>query len=341
MVITITDIGFGGEGVGRYEDQVVFVPFVSIGERVKVNIVKKNRRFLRAELIEVLEPSNQRVVPLCPYFKVCGGCHYQHLNYPEQLRLKEEQIRQILRRIGKIKEPSVLPILSSPESYYYRNRIVVHAEKGKIGFRAQDRKTLVDIKRCAIASEEVNEKLNLLRQRHFKTGHYSLREGDLPKTGFYQTNRYLLEKLREIVIESLPPAGNNLVEGYCGSGFFTVLAAKRFKKVVAVDTDARSIQQAPSLANVTWEKESIEITLLREKAEVLLVDPPREGLNEETLKILNQKPISTCVYVSCNPTTLARDIERLTPKYLLKSVQPIDLFPQTAHVEMVAILENN
>lgn len=339
MVVTITDVGFGGEGVGRHEDQVVFVPFVAVGEKVKVHVVKKNRRFLRAELVEVIEPSHQRVTPACPYFTVCGGCNYQHLNYQEQLRLKEEQIRQILKRIGKIQAPPVSPILASPESYYYRNRIVVHAEKGKIGFRARDGKTLVDIKRCAIASEEVNEKLKSLRQQNFRTGHYSLREDSLPPIGFYQTNRYLLEKLREVVIGSLPPSGASLMEGYCGNGFFTIQAAQRFKKVVAVDTDARSLQQAPALANVTWKQESIETTLARESAEVLLVDPTREGLNEETLNLLNQKSISTCVYVSCNPATLARDIHRLANKYVLKSVQPIDLFPQTAHIEMVAVLE--
>ena len=337
--ITITDIGFGGDGIGRYQDQVVFVPFVAIGERVKVKVIKQSRRFLKAELLEILDKSPHRAIPPCPYFFYCGGCHYQHLNYKEQVRLKEEQIRQLLKRIGQISQPPVQPIISSPEFYHYRNRIVVHAENGKIGFRARDGKRLIDVAQCAIASEEVNEKLKTLRQRNFKAGHYSLRENTLPQTGFYQTNCYLLETLRSIVLQSLPQQGECLLEGYCGSGFFTVLAAKRFKKVIAVDTDKRSIRQAPLLRNVKWEKFSLETVLFRENPDTLLLDPPREGLNEATIKLLGHKSVQHCVYVSCNPATFARDVQRMAHFLTLKSVQPLDLFPQTAHVEIVAVLQ--
>ena len=334
--LVITDIGFGGEGVGRYQNQVVFVPFVAQGEKVKVKIVQRNRNFLRAELIEILEKSNQRAIPSCPYFGQCGGCQYQHLVYAEQLRIKEEQIRQILKRIGKVESPYVLPIIGSPQSYGYRNRIVVHADQGRIGFRNLSGETLLDIQQCEIASEEVNQALTLLRQKRVKKGHFSLREKTLPHSGFYQTNRFLLEKLRDLVAQSLPEQANTLVEGYCGAGFFTASLAPRFQNIIAVDTNADSIRQAPTLANVVWRVENLETTLARERPDVLLVDPPREGLSQSVIDALNHKKIKQWVYVSCNPATLARDINRFSSSYTLEKIQPIDLFPQTAQVEIVA-----
>ncbi|MEZ5405560.1 MAG: TRAM domain-containing protein [Verrucomicrobiia bacterium] len=245
--LIITDIAFGGEGVARHEGIVVFVPFVMRGEKVRVTIEKKMRHFWRAKLIEVLEPSPHRITPPCPYFSRCGGCQYQHMTYTEQLRVKEEQVRQLLQRIGKIHEVSLLPTISSPESYGYRNRIVVHSDGRAIGFRGCDNETLLDIERCEIASEEVNQKLTALRTTSVPPGHYSLRENAVPQTGFYQTNRYLLDAFRQIVKQAMPTQGKFLFEGYCGNGFFTVAVANHFQKVVAVETNSDALSLAPSL----------------------------------------------------------------------------------------------
>src|ERR1700727_2390294 len=97
--LTIHDIAFGGEGVGRLEDFVVFVPFVLIGEVVEVEITEVKKRFARARLLRVVQSSPERVQPLCRYFGDCGGCQYQHIDYPAQLRLKYKQICDLFARM--------------------------------------------------------------------------------------------------------------------------------------------------------------------------------------------------------------------------------------------------
>src|SRR5689334_1440063 len=99
LTLTITDIAFGGEGVARHDDFVVFVPFVIVGEEVEVELTELKKSFARAKLLQVLRPSPERVVPACRYFGACGGCQYQHLAYDAQLRIKQKQIADLFQRI--------------------------------------------------------------------------------------------------------------------------------------------------------------------------------------------------------------------------------------------------
>src|SRR5687767_7281609 len=96
--VAIHDIAFGGEGVGRLGEFVVFVPFVAVGEDVEAEVTEVKKRFARAKLVKVLRPSALRVEPLCPYFGTCGGCQYQHVSYPQQLEIKHKQIVDLFLR---------------------------------------------------------------------------------------------------------------------------------------------------------------------------------------------------------------------------------------------------
>ena len=102
FTLTIHDIAFGGEGVGRVDDFVVFVPFVIVGETVEAEITEVKKNFARAKLLRVEKPSPERVAPECRYFGACGGCQYQHIAYAAQLRLKHKQIADLFERVGKI-----------------------------------------------------------------------------------------------------------------------------------------------------------------------------------------------------------------------------------------------
>ena len=128
LELVIEDLAFGGKGVARDKGKAVFVPFTIDGERVTAKIVREKKQFAEAELVEVLEPSPQRVLPECPYFGRCGGCSYQHISYEHQLELKARQVEQAMRRIGRLAEPPIHPMIPSPRPYGYRNRITVHAE---------------------------------------------------------------------------------------------------------------------------------------------------------------------------------------------------------------------
>src|ERR1051325_11828163 len=102
LTLKITDIAFGGEGVARLDEFGVFVPFVAPGETVEAEVTEVKKRFARAKLLRVVQPSPERVEPACPYFSDCGGCQYQHLSYPAQLQLKHKQIGDLFQRIGGV-----------------------------------------------------------------------------------------------------------------------------------------------------------------------------------------------------------------------------------------------
>src|SRR2546423_1486208 len=131
MMVTITDIAFGGEGVARWNDFVIFVPFVVTGEAVEVEIIEVKRRFARAKLIKVLAASPQRTTPLCRYFGECGGCQYQHIDYAVQLQIKHKQIADLFQRIGRIPADRIAPVIPCPQPYSYRNRIMIRSQWDK------------------------------------------------------------------------------------------------------------------------------------------------------------------------------------------------------------------
>ena len=147
--LKIEDVGFGGMGVGRESGKAIFVPYTIEGEFVSAEIVREKKQFAEAELVNVREPSPDRVQPQCPYFGRCGGCAYQHINYEHQLAIKWRQLRDVLQRIGKLKDVPMRPIIPSPEQYGYRNRITVHARQGVVGFFRRDSNRLIGSNRSA------------------------------------------------------------------------------------------------------------------------------------------------------------------------------------------------
>jgi 23S rRNA (uracil1939-C5)-methyltransferase len=346
--LVVEKIIFGGDGLARTAHGfIVFIPFSAEGERLRVRVVERKPHHARAEIVELLAPSMEREAPPCPYYGRCGGCQYQHLNYREECRLKERQVYEALTRVGKITEPTVLPMIPSPADYAYRNRITVHAESGRIGFRSVGGRELIDIRECLIARPEVNAELTRLRARQPADGHYSLRDSTVPQSGFFQANHALRDTLRNLVADSLPSHAATLLEAYCGGGFFTEVVAGRFDEVVAMDNDPRTLRDAHRLAlpNVSWHQADASLALpeeLRTRAGqdlAVLVDPPREGLPVRLTEALCLDPVPHLTYVSCDPATLARDARQLASRYRLVSVQPLDSFPRTAQIECVSVWE--
>ena len=138
-------------------------------------MVRDKKKFAEAELVCVETASPHRVEPRCPYFGRCGGCAYQHMAYEEQLRMKHNQVEQTLRRVGRLAEVPMRPIVAAPESYEYRNRIRVHAVGGVIGFYAHGSQALIDITHCPISTPEVNQSLARLRRGMLEDGDYTRR----------------------------------------------------------------------------------------------------------------------------------------------------------------------
>jgi tRNA/tmRNA/rRNA uracil-C5-methylase (TrmA/RlmC/RlmD family) len=186
--LDITTVAFGGDGIGRVDNFVVFVPFVIEGERVEVEIVEVKRRYATADLVRVITPSPRRVEPHCPYYMQCAGCQYQHIDYAHQIELKRSQIRDVFQRIGKIAEPPIEPVVGSPREYYYRNKIVVHGP-GKPGFWTMRGRSIIGIDQCPIAREEVNTKLAEVAQQSLENVHVTIRTNSEHEVWSYTETR--------------------------------------------------------------------------------------------------------------------------------------------------------
>ena len=147
--ITLTDMAHGGEALGRHDGQVVFIAGAIPGERVLARLTDVRKRFARADLVEVLEPSPERVKPPCRHFGVCGGCHWQHIRYEAQLGLKRQIVGAALGRIGGLLDAPVSPTIGMAEPWHYRNHVrFTIAPDGSLGFLAARSHQVVPIEEC-------------------------------------------------------------------------------------------------------------------------------------------------------------------------------------------------
>src|SRR6266496_1404312 len=360
--LEIEDIAFGGKGVGRENGKAVFVPYTIESETVSAEIVREKKQFAEAELVEVKERSPDRVEPQCPYFGRCGGCAYQHISYEHQLAIKWRQVRDALQRIGKLKDVPMRPIIPSQEQYRYRNRITVHAQDGVIGFFRRDSHRLIDIEHCPISRVEVNRALSELRGRpHVSDGHYTLRASANARV-FLQTNDAVARALRDLVVDLIPPNQQLLIDAYCGAGFFAKALLEKFERVIGIDWDRFAIEAARQNAtakeiyiagdvgtelkkvgavhpNRPASEHDVENGRLRSIAPTtLIIDPPAIGLSADVRKAIVDLAPTALIYVSCNPPTLARDLRDLQNNFTIDSVTPLDMFPQTAEIEVAVHL---
>ena len=363
--LKIQDLAFGGEGVGRIDELVVFVPFVITGETVEAEIIELKKNFARAKLLRVIEPSPDRVKPECRYFGACGGCQYQHIAYPAQLLAKHKQISDLFERVGKISAVKVSPVIPCPSPYGYRNRIMIRsqwnkpAQKLNIGFIRADCGLVEDIEECKISEPALNEQITEVRLHPPHKGGIKVvlrvapENWEVPRDSFFQNNFFLLPRLVETVGEILKSSGaRHLIDLYCGVGFFGIEAAALVESFVGVEYDKLAIAAAQKnaasrgITNGEFLAGNVEDALPEllerfspEKTAVIL-DPPRKGCWPGALDLLRTVRPAQVIYVSCHPATMARDLNILCADgvFELVRVQPLDMFPQTQHVECVADL---
>jgi 23S rRNA (uracil1939-C5)-methyltransferase len=403
-------------------DTAITLPFVLPGE-----LVEPNPR------LEILEPSRSRADPACAHFGTCGGCHYQHGDYPTQLVLKREVLANLLTAAGLTQLPEVQTEAAEP--YAYRNRIRLRIERdatGKLraGYSRRATNEFLPTTMCPIAAPSLWQAaetiLNLaetdaLAERWlsitselelFTTAdetklqlHFFLRAAEaakresssfeglcariaselprnrvtgatatldpelnrrarrawsgvswgaaglaysaagrdywLPRGAFFQVNRFLVDRLVALVAAS--HRGELAWDLYAGVGLFTRALAERFEQVVAVEgAEPAALALATLKAPVT----AVHSTTLdflrarvvdRERPSLIVLDPPRAGLGPEAAPLLARVAAPEIVYVSCDPTTLARDLAHFT-EYEIVSLTLIDLFPQTFHLETITQL---
>jgi len=401
--LQLTDMAHGGAALGRHEGKVIFVPYTLPGETVRVEVVEDHDRYAHARLLEVLEPSPDRVPPPCRYFAPhgCGGCQWQHASYEAQVRFKSEIVADQLARIGRLADPPVEPTIPDVTGWAYRNQARFHpAPEGGLGFRSADNERVVQIEECLVLHPLLSDLHDLLELDLPGLESLTLRAGtateermivletdedeppavklDVPVScalklsdgtvvnligtneitevvagqpyrisaaSFFQINTPQATALVRLTLDALAlEGGETVLDGYCGVGLFTTHLAERAGLVIAVETEPSAVEDllhnTAERANVEVVEGAVEAVLenLDEPLDAALVDPPRSGLTQEALKgIVDAKP-TRIVYVSCDPATLARDARRLTESgYQLVRAQPMDMFPQTFHIETVTL----
>lgn len=400
--IELTAASFGGDCIGRLADgKTLFVPFGIIGERVEIEIVEEKRNFARGRITKVLQPSAKRIQPRCPHFMECGGCHYQHLAYADQLVLKQEIVAGQLKRIGRIEDPTVMNIVPSPVEWNYRNTVQFHLSiLGKPGYQRAGARGVVEIRECHLPLPPINglwprieldpeagiERISircgsddelllglessqpqppefevdfplsvvfqggddtlLLSGEDFSLMQVKERAFRVSAGSFFQVNLPQAEAMVEHILTWLKLEKDDLlVDAYCGAGLFSAFLASRVKKVIGIElSESSSNDYAVNLDefdNVELYIGAVEQVLpeLAIKPVAIVLDPPRAGLEPAALEGVIRSEPRQIAYVSCDPATLARDLQKLIAAgYRLESVTPFDLFPQTYHVESIAFL---
>ncbi len=366
--VLVTDLAFGGEGVARLEEFVVFIPFVIPGEKVEIELLEVKKRFGRGRLVRVIQPSSERVEARCQYFGDCGGCQYQHIDYPAQLRFKHKQITDLFERIGGFKSTVVDPVVPCPSPYGYRNRVMIRTQWNKhkqgleIGFIRTENKWVVDIHECKIAEPFLNQEIARVRANPPHKGGIKVvlrvpPEGwVVPKDSFFQNNFHLLPELVTGVRRALQTGGARyLVDVYCGVGFFALELADLVERFVGVELDRLAItaarQNAVNRGATNGEFVDGDANILLPQLleyfpsnqSAVVLDPPRAGCPPESIELLRRVLPAQIIYISCHPATLARDMSLLCEgnQYRLHQLTPYDMFPQTQHVECVADLRLN
>lgn len=389
VTIAIEAVAFGGEGLGRVGQIVLFVPFTVEGDVVEAQVTEVRKRFARGRLARLVTPSPHRVEPRCLYHGRCGGCTYQHIDYDHQLHLKKQQVKDTFERIGRSPAPPVSDVVPSPLVYGYRGKADFHVKMApgrppRIGFMDGGGGRLVDIKRCEIVDDSINERLELLRGKaadgtvpvfggRFTIWSDALSEdagapsvgrvavverivGEhsfmVPSDGFFQANTALVARLVEEVSRISDLRGQErVVDVYCGSGLFSLFWAPAAAEIFGIETNGDAIRCArinaerAGINNVRFIQGDAGQILRRRFAasknavDILILDPPRTGCDVKTLSAVAQIGPRTLIYVSCNPATQARDIRYLLDRgFTLQELMPIDMFPQTAHIEVIGTL---
>lgn len=355
--LEIERLTFGGAGLGRYQGFVVFVPLSAPGDLVEAQIIEIKKNFAEAVLVKAIRPSTVRVPPPCPVFGDCGGCEWQHISYEEQLNAK---MQIVLSSIKKAKfSADVLPILPSPNEWRYRNRIQIQSNGTHVGFKRRSSHEIVPIKDCLIAEEDVASKIKTVSPhgktdiRRLPSGEISITKIDMedPELGFSQINTAQNQNMIRVISEWLAEYNcARLFDFYAGAGNLAFPLHEKLapQETIAVELNKQAVELGRSNSTNTriqFIEMSVDSFLRTQNTpftnDIVIMDPPRTGVTKYVIQKLAKLSPKIIVYVSCDPSTWARDastlLENSEHRYLCQKVQPLDMFPQTSHVELISL----
>lgn len=413
-VVDIYDISYEGAGVGRMDGKIVFVPKTLKNEKVKLSVTKENSSFMIGKVTEVLQASEERKTPKCPYFDECGGCDFQHCEYQTEKQMKLDILKNQLRKVGHTCE---IGFVESDKRFGYRNKIKLEIRDGKVGYFKAKSRDFLAVESCVIATKSINEAIKIVQKflsentlseaksvyikqvgeavavcflfdkncsrimkkvlkfdvfgeilvffafgdvlesnstRVFKVyGKTNLflnlgeERIEVEVSAFNQINDYVAEKLYDYITQFCKD--KRVVNGYSGQGLLTYKIAQNAKFVYGIEYQIFAHKSAEKLAkfckgykiqNICGRVEQkLGEVLAKDRIDILVLDPPREGCAKEVLDAIKQSKLKDILYVSCNFSTLARDLKSLQNFYRIESVKIFDMFPCCCAMETVVLLE--
>lgn len=391
MRVQIEKLIYGGAGLARTPDGVVFVPRTAPGDVVEVEVVEQKKDYRTARIVTLLEPSPDRQEPSCPNYETAGCCHWQHIRYERQLDFKEDILRETLWRAGRIdwKEQPIGRHFGPDRQY--RMRATFHVVNGRVGFMKEGAHEVVPITECSALVPELNAFISEANELLASPGMFQAREvravaGDdgevaanfveaAPARGsarrrretatdegrvkavvggftfevhpdaFFQPNRPLAGRFLETVLTEAGEGGGLAADLFCGVGFFSIPLGRRWGRVIGVDSNPFAVRLARhnAASNAAGNAEFHEGDLDRAAAhpdlrpDLVLLDPPRSGCGVREAGRIADWRAPVVVYVSCNPSTFAREAALLIKAgYRLERLTLVDQFPNTYHIEAVA-----
>ncbi|MBT8181352.1 MAG: 23S rRNA (uracil(1939)-C(5))-methyltransferase RlmD [Eudoraea sp.] len=455
--IAVTDAGAKGKTIGKAPDgRIIFISNAVPGDIVDVQTTKKRKAYFEAIATTFHTLSDKRTTPVCEHFGICGGCKWQHMDYPHQLYYKQKEVENNLRRIGHLEIPEILPIIGSDQKYFYRNKMEFSfsdsrwltqeeinskseiTDKNAIGFHIPGMwDKILDIKKCHLQADPSNEirleikkyaqanglsffnprnqrgllrtlmirtsstkeimvliqfydddedkRIGLLNHlkntfpqidsllyvinrkgndtiydqevhcHHSKDFIYEQMENlkfKITAKSFYQTNSQQAYELYKVVRKLAGLKKTELVyDLYTGIGTIAQFIAAEAKKVVGIEAIPEAISAAETNAqennidNVSFYSGDMknilndEFVAINGKPNIIITDPPRDGMHKDVVMQILEIAPEKIVYVSCNSATQARDLELMKEVYQIEIIQPVDMFPQTHHVENVVLLK--
>jgi 23S rRNA (uracil1939-C5)-methyltransferase len=444
----ITGLAFGGRGITRIDGMAVFVDQAVPGDRALIQITRKKKNFAEARLVQIIEPSADRVPAPCRYSGFCGGCTWQFLSYAKQLEYKRRHVAESLEHIAGIRDVPVHATIASPSVFGYRNKMEFTCTDrrwllpSEMENQALDRSfalglhvpgtfhKVIDTQECLLQPAHGNRILEEIRRYLKSSGKpvYGLKshagfwrfavlrnsaysgrwmvnlvtaydepdalmplterlltlfpeiasvvnnvtarkagiavgeferlaagearirdrigrfEFEISANSFFQTNTAGASRLYETVIQYAGLGGQEtVIDLYSGTGTIPIFISEHCRKVVGIEIIASSVADAErncrlnGVANCRFIPEDIlpGLASVVESPDVMIIDPPRIGMARDVVAQVLRLAPERIVYVSCNPATLSRDLSLLKERYDVLEVQPVDMFPQTFHVESV------
>lgn len=457
VTLEIESAAFRGKGVAKVDGLAVFVYGTAPGDVVKARIIKKKKNYREAKLLEVLEPSKDRIEPKCQHANVCGGCSWQHVPYAKQLEYKGQQVADHITRLGGLSDTIIHPAMGSESEFYYRNKMEYSFSNRRwltreeinrdefvddsgfaAGMHAPGRfDKILNLNECHLQRTESFEILDFVRNyciqydippfdamkhegfmRHLMIRNSFHTDDFMVNLVTYQDDQELIKKLSDELLEKFPVIttivnnindtksptsigriekvihgpgyivdkigdhtfkihpnaffqtntaqaerlyetarefadlkdGEIVYDLYCGVGTLSLFMSQKAEKVLGIELVDVAVKNAKfnakenNIGNVSFIKGDMKDVFTQEMVDkfgapdVLITDPPRAGMHPDVVKRLKELKVPKLVYVSCDSSTMARDLKELAEVYDVQEVQPVDMFPQTYHVEAVAKL---